>query len=174
MTLTVRSSCLGVIVVCAAILAVLPASRSHAQSAGVAPAAGKLTQLLKDFLAGASRNDVAAHERFWADDLIYTRSAGVRVGKTEILANARSGPGATTAIPTEYSAEDIRIQQYGETAVVAFRLVEKTGGGEQVDVMHFLNTGTRPRPASSPWCGRKKTGSGGWPRALSYDHQLTE
>jgi ketosteroid isomerase-like protein len=142
MTPTVRSSCLGVIVVCTAILAALSASRSHAQSAGAASAAGELTQLLKDFLAGASRNDAAAHDRFWADDLIYTRSAGVRVGKAEILANARAGPGATAAIPTEYSAEDIRIQQYGDTAVVAFRLVGKTGGGEQIDVMHFLNTGT--------------------------------
>src|SRR5688572_5038831 len=94
-----------------------------AASAENAPAAAELTQLLKQFLAGASRNDVAAHERFWADDLIYTRSAGVRVGKAEILASARSAPAEAAGTATTYTPEDIRIQQYGDTAVVAFRLV---------------------------------------------------
>lgn len=36
------------------------------------PDAPELTKLLNDFLAGAGRNDVAMHDRFWADDLIYT------------------------------------------------------------------------------------------------------
>lgn len=107
-----------------------------------APAAAELTQLLRDFLAGASRNDVAAHERFWADDLVYTRSAGVRVGKADILASARAPEPATPAPPTTYSAEDIRIQQYGDTAVVAFRLVGITGTGKDATTQHFLNTGT--------------------------------
>jgi ketosteroid isomerase-like protein len=124
------------------ILALMLASPAHAQADVTAPAAEELTQLLKEFLDGASRNDVAAHDRFWADDLIYTRSSGVRIGKAEILENARSGPTATAAEPTEYSAEDIRIRQYGDTAVVAFRLVGRTGRGPQPVVEHFLNTGT--------------------------------
>lgn len=107
-----------------------------------APAAAEITGLLKQFLDGASKNDVAAHERFWADDLIYTRSAGVRMGKAEILENARSGPTATAEDPTTYSAEDIRIQQYGDAAVLAFRLVGVTGSGEKAEVVHYLNTGT--------------------------------
>ena len=123
------------------ILALILASPAHPQP-DIAPAAEELTRLLKEFLDGASRNDVAAHERFWADDLIYTRSSGVRTGKAAILENARSGPTATAAEPTGYSAEDIRIQQYGETAVVAFRLVGRTGGGPQPVIEHFLNTGT--------------------------------
>jgi hypothetical protein len=104
-----------------------------------APAAAELTRLLREFLAGASRNDVAVHERFWAEDLIYTRSAGVRIGKADVLASARA---PAPAPATTYSAEDIRIQQYGDTAVVAFRLVGKTGDGEQATVQQFLNTGT--------------------------------
>jgi len=124
------------------ILALMLASPAHAQAAATAPAAEELTQLLKEFLDGASRNDVAAHDRFWADDLIYTRSSGVRMDKAQILENARSGSTATVAEPTEYSAEDIRIQQYGDTAVVAFRLVGRTGSGPQPVVEHFLNTGT--------------------------------
>jgi len=123
------------------ILALMLVSPARAPAAETAPAAEELTQLLKEFLDGASRNDVAAHDRFWADDLIYTRSSGVRMGKAEILENARSGPTATAA-PTGYSAEDIRIQQYGDTAVLAFRLVGRTGSGPHPAVEHFLNTGT--------------------------------
>jgi len=124
------------------ILALMLGSPVHAQADTTAAAAEELTQLLKEFLDGASRNDVAAHDRFWADDLIYTRSSGARVGKAEILENARAGPTVTAAERTEYSAEDIRIQQYGDTAVVAFRLAGRTGSGPQPVVEHFLNTGT--------------------------------
>jgi ketosteroid isomerase-like protein len=124
------------------ILALMLGSPVHAQADTTAAAAEELTQLLKEFLDGASRNDVAAHDRFWADDLIYTRSSGARVGKAEILENARAGPTVTAAERTEYSAEDIHIQQYGDTAVVAFRLVGRTGSGPQPVVEHFLNTGT--------------------------------
>jgi kynurenine formamidase/ketosteroid isomerase-like protein len=105
-------------------------------------AAAELTQLLEYFLDGASRNDVAVHDRFWAEDLVYTRSAGVRMGKAEILENARSGPTATREGRMTYAAEDIRIQQYGDTAVVAFRLIGTTGAGENAGVQHYLNTGT--------------------------------
>ncbi len=124
------------------ILALVFAPAVQAQGVATAPAAEDLTQLLKYFLDGASRNDVGVHDRFWANDLIYTRSAGVRVGKAEILENARSGPDAAGAIPTAYSAEDIRIQQYGDTAVVAFKLVGTTGSGPDAMVTRFLNTGT--------------------------------
>src|SRR4051794_17171753 len=94
-----------------------------------APDAAELTKLLNDFLAGASRNDVAVHERFWADDLIYTRSAGRRVNKAEVMHDVRSTPVPKPTDPkTIYTAEDIRIQQYGDTAVVAFRLVATTEG----------------------------------------------
>ena len=122
-------------------VALFLATAAQGQSAGPAPAADELTRMLKEFLDGASRNDVAAHEHFWADDLVYTRSAGVRVGKPEIVANARSGPVASDA-PTVYSAEDVRIQQYGDAAVVAFRLVGTAGSGEEAVVTNFLNTGT--------------------------------
>src|SRR5258706_16411256 len=91
----------------------------------IAPDAAKLTVLLNEFLAGAGRNDPAVHERFWADDLIYTRSAGIRTNKAEIMKGFKNpAPAAKPGDPvTVYTAEDIQIHQYGETAVVAFRLV---------------------------------------------------
>jgi ketosteroid isomerase-like protein len=116
-------------------------STALAQTA--APDAAELTKLLNDFLAGASRNDPAAHERFWADDLIYTRSAGRRTTKAEIMHDLRSAPAPKPDDPkTIYTAEDIRIQQYGNTAIVAFRLVATTEVNGAKQVQNLLNSGT--------------------------------
>jgi ketosteroid isomerase-like protein len=111
--------------------------------AQTAPDAAELTKLLNDFLAGASRNDAAVHDRFWADDLIYTRSAGRRVNKAEVMRDVRSAPAPKPTDPkTVYTAEDIQIQQYGNTAVVAFRLVATTEAGGTKQVANLLNSGT--------------------------------
>jgi len=123
---------------CTMVLVVLLAVSINAQTA---PDALELTKLLNDFLAATT--DPAMHERFWADDLIYTRSAGRRVSKAEVLHDVRAAPPPKPDDPkTVYSAEDIRIQQYGNTAIVAFRLVgtTQTQGGPQV--ARFLNSGT--------------------------------
>jgi ketosteroid isomerase-like protein len=111
--------------------------------AQTAPDAAELTRLLNEFLAGASRGDASIHERFWADDLIYTRSAGRRVNKADVLRDVRSAPAPKPGDPaTIYTAEDIRIQQYGDTAIVAFRLVATTEAGGTKQVAHLLNSGT--------------------------------
>ena len=116
------------------------ASGLHAQTAPDAP---ELTKLLNDFLAGAGRNDAAMHERFWADDLIYTSSAGSRIGKTDIMKEVRAeGPPKPGDESTVYTAEEIRIQQYGDTAIVAFRLVGTTDKAGKKTVNNYLNTGT--------------------------------
>jgi hypothetical protein len=110
------------------------------------PDGAVLTKMLDDFLAGASKNDPAAHERFWADDLIYTRSTGVRTNKEEILKGLRSAPAPKQDDPvTVYSAEDVVIHQYGaknEMAIVAFRLVITTTNKDGTKkVGSNLNTG---------------------------------
>lgn len=111
--------------------------------AQTAPAANELTMLLKEFLAGASRNDAAIHDRFWAEDLIYTGSAGRRRGKAEVMRDVSSAPAAKPGdARTVYSAEDIRIQQYGDTAIVAFRLVATTQKSGSSEVSNYLNSGT--------------------------------
>lgn len=103
----------------------------------------ELTKLLKDFLDGAGRNDVAMHDRFWADDLIYTGSSGRRIGKADIMSGLRNSPTPKPEDPvTIYTAEDIRLQQYGITAIVAFRLVATTEQNKKTIVAKYLNTGT--------------------------------
>jgi len=122
------------------LLLLLIASSALAQTA---PDAAELTKLLNDFLAGATRNDAAVHDRFWADDLIYTRSAGRRVNKAEVMHDVRTAPAPKPNDPkTVYTAEDIRIQQYGDTAIVAFRLVATTDIGGSKQVANLLNSGT--------------------------------
>jgi uncharacterized protein YciI len=122
---------------------VVVASGTRALAAEPAPAARELTALVEAFLAGASRNDASVHEKFWAEDLVYTRAAGERVTRADILRDVRaaapSGPGDPA---TAYTAEDVRVRQYGDTAVVAFRLVATTGEGSSAEVQRFLNTGT--------------------------------
>ena len=100
-----------------------------------------LTRLLDEFLAGASVNDTAVHERFWADELVYTSSAGERFGKQEILDGLRAQQPAPAGPEVVYSAEAVRVQLYGEAAVVTFRLLG-TGQGEDGTVNRYLNTGT--------------------------------
>lgn len=126
--------------VSATLLLLLVTSAALAQNA---PDSAELTKLLNDFLAGASRNDAAMHDRFWADDLIYTRSAGRRVNKAEVMRDVRSAPAPKPTDPkTIYTAEDVQIQQYGDTAVVAFRLVATTETGGTKNVANLLNSGT--------------------------------
>ena len=111
--------------------------------AQTAPDAAELTTLLKNFLEGASHNDAAMHDRFWADDLIYTTSSGRRKGKADIMRDLRSAPAPRPEEPqTMYTAEDVRIQQYGSTAIVAFRLVGTSKKEGKVKVANYLNTGT--------------------------------
>lgn len=113
--------------------------------AQTAPDAAELTKLLNDFLAGASKNDIAMHDRFWADELVYTSALGRRKSKADIMRELREETKATpkpedgTAV---YTAEDIRVQQYGDTAVVAFRLVATTDKAGTKTVANYFNTGT--------------------------------
>ena len=99
----------------------------------------ELTALLSEFLDGATRNDAAIHNKYWADELIYTSSSGTRFGKAELMQGVTSrGMLKADEIDTVYSSEDVRIMQYGDTAVVAFVLVGRSGK----DTKRYLNSGT--------------------------------
>lgn len=96
-----------------------------------------LESLLDDFLAGASVNDPAAHARFWAGDLIYTSSSGQRFGKAAILEGLEATP-ADSTVAAMYSADSVQIQDFGTTAVIAFRLLAHQDGDI---VERYFNTG---------------------------------
>ena len=113
-------------------------------TAQTAKDAAELTRLLNFFLEGAGRNDAAVHDRFWGDELIYTRSAGQRIGKKDLMAGLLSAPARKPDDPvTAYTAEDVKILQFGNTAVVAFRLVATAKRPDgKTTVQKYLNTGT--------------------------------
>jgi len=102
-----------------------------------------LTAMLRDFLANS--DTAAAHERFWADDLVYSSSAGLRFGKADIMSGFDSASDEETGAPPAvvYSGEEVDVRLYGDTAIVAFKLVGRpTDEGSGIDVMFYYNTGT--------------------------------
>jgi hypothetical protein len=98
----------------------------------------ELELMLHEFLAGAET--AAAHQKFWADDLVYTSSSGTRTTKAAIMAGfANAAAGENDASGPLYTAEDIDIRVIGTTAIVAFRLVA-TDADQAIE--NYLNTGT--------------------------------
>lgn len=98
--------------------------------------AKQIEQLVRKFLAEVPKNDPRIFQEFFADDVIYTRSAGVTVTKADILKNidvrATNEPAAT------YEGDDFTVHPYGNMAVINFRLIQHNG--EQTN--YFRDTGT--------------------------------
>ncbi|MFA0811375.1 nuclear transport factor 2 family protein [Microbulbifer epialgicus] len=97
----------------------------------------ELQKLLHNFIANAA-DSAEAHKRFWAEDLIYTSSAGKRFGKGQIMRGMENPSGETVSVT--YAAEDVDIRLLGDTAVVAFQLVANDHASGKTS--HYLNTGT--------------------------------
>ena len=120
---------------CLAVLFTLPASASDTE---------ELEAMLQDFLANSSTE--AAHASFWAEDLIYTSSAGLRFGKADIMAGfdgVDADAAADETPATVYSGEEVDIRIYGDTAIVAFKLVGRpTDKSTEADMLYYFNTGT--------------------------------
>jgi hypothetical protein len=104
--------------------------------------ADDLTTMLHEFLAGAG--DAAAHERFWAEELVYTSSSGTRTSKAEIMQGFDAADnGDSEDAGLVYTGEDIQIQIYDTTAVVTFRLVATPAEGSGAAALqNYFNTGT--------------------------------
>ena len=99
----------------------------------------ELTTLLDEFLAGASRNDANVHNKYWAEELIYTSSNGTRFGKAQLMQGVNSREMLKPEeIDVVYSREDVRIMQYGDVAIVAFELI----GTSASETRRYLNSGT--------------------------------
>ena len=112
----------------------------------------ELTELLHQFLDGATRNDASIHQQFWSDDLVYTSSVGSRFGKAELMAGVLShGELPDSDITMHYSAEDVVVRIYDEVAVLTFTLI----GQSDSELLRFYNSGTLVH------------GNGGW-QAVSW------
>ena len=101
--------------------------------------ADEILGLLDNFLANAGAK--SAHERFWAEDLVYTSSRGTRTTKEAILASFDDAPPEEEQPPAAvYSADDVELKWFDDTAVVAFKLVATPPNDGPTD--YYFNTGT--------------------------------
>jgi len=136
---------LTVIVLSFAILSAILSAPSFGQTTK-APAEAELKKLLGDFLAVASHSPVSAADkqmfaRFFADDILYTRAAGATTTKAEIM-KSLDEPADPKAPSVTFAAEDVTVHQYGDIAIVAFKLVQKVSDGSGAE---YRNTGTFQR-----------------------------
>jgi len=99
-----------------------------------------LTQMLRVFLDGAAKNDKAAFEHFFAEDVIYTRGVGAVIDRKSIL-DSLTPPKAGDPLPT-FDAEDIVIHESGDVAIMNFRLVVHSNDKGKNDSAYYRNTGT--------------------------------
>ena len=97
-------------------------------------------EALEDFLAAAASGDKKVFESFFADDVIYTGSSGVRMDKAAVMKSigARVGNGAKVA----YRAEDITVHPYDNTVIVNFRMAVDAEHRGRRETLYFRNTGT--------------------------------
>ena len=110
-----------------------------------APAAASdredIERLLHEFLASSHQR--AAHLVFWADDLVYTSSNGTRFGRAEIVSGFDEAPESTQTPAVVYSGDQVDIRLYGDTAIVAFRLIgTPADAADDASQNRYYNTGT--------------------------------
>jgi ketosteroid isomerase-like protein len=123
-----------------AVVCSMAVAGARAQAKG--NATEEVTALLREFIAGAGSGDRAIFEKFFADDVIYTRATGIVITKADIMGNLGK-PAAASEGKSSYSAEDITVHEYGDTVIVAFRLEGRTEHGDgKVEQAHYRNTGT--------------------------------
>jgi ketosteroid isomerase-like protein len=122
-------------------LVLMPAA--IAQAPAESATARELTAMVAQFLHDAARGNPAGFDSFFADDVIYTRSSGVVITKADIMKSLGTR-GPVLESTTTYSAEDVTAHEYGDTAIVNFRLVSHTenSAGKPPSNAYYRNTGT--------------------------------
>jgi len=114
----------------------VPARISSADQATIQ----QVTRLLREFLAAVPKSDRQMFENFFADDVIYTRAAGLTVNKADIMKNI--GVRAVNEPQATYEPDDITVHPYGGMAIVNFRLVQHNEKDGKQETNYFRNTGT--------------------------------
>ncbi|HXJ04152.1 MAG TPA: nuclear transport factor 2 family protein [Candidatus Acidoferrum sp.] len=117
-------------------------SLAAAQTPAPTKSTEEVTALLREFMQAAGRGDRAVFDRFFADDVIYTRATGAVITKADIMESLDKTAPASEG-KTNYSAEDITVHEYADTLIVAFRLVGNTTHVDgKVVTANYRNTGT--------------------------------
>lgn len=105
-------------IVAAAVLGVVAAMAAGAAGAGAPDDRSVVAGLDARYQAAVKANDAVAMDRILADDFVLVTGTGKTYGKSDLLAEARSG--LLTYEHQEDSAQAVRV--WGDTAVVTARL----------------------------------------------------
>ena len=108
----------------------------------------EITSLLKEFLTNVDKAEM--HDRFWAEDLIYTSGMGVVRSKADIMKSMRESAAKSKEAPKAadaakpagkdtYDAEEIVVRSSGDVALLNFKLVHHAADGA---TNNFRNSGT--------------------------------
>jgi hypothetical protein len=115
-------------------------TRSSQTNAGVARSQQQLIDVVQSFLRDVPKNERSTFDRFFADEIIYTRGTGQVVTKKDILAEV--GKESVPASNATFTGEDFNVHQYGDMAVVNFRLVMHAIENDKPVTRTLRNTGT--------------------------------
>ena len=99
--------------------------------------------MLRSFLAGVDTPE--AHDRFWSEQLIYTGASGSVKTKPEIMKSVTEGshsPKDPNEPKTTYDAQDVKVKDYGDFAILNFQLVAHTTTDGKTETSNYRNTGT--------------------------------
>lgn len=120
------------LLICLAAIAA-PVAARETTAAAEASAITEISVLVRDFVENSDKLD--RHQRFWAEDLVYTSSAADVKDKASILRSFEEAPAPVAdkpATPTvRFSAEEILVRPYGDAAAVTFRLVATMPDGQR-------------------------------------------
>src|SRR5947209_4966577 len=112
----------------------------HAQTAQAPPAQAELVALVRDFLKNVSKNERSTLDRFFANDILYTRGTGQVITKKDILSDTENS--TVPRANATYEGQDFQVHQYGDLAVVNFRLIMHATENDKPVTRRFRNTGT--------------------------------
>jgi len=118
------------------------ANASVPVQSGIVPAKQELIALIQQFLSDASGNDPAGYHRFFGDDILYTRGTGEVVMKKDMDLPAGKVWPIGFLSTVKYEGDDFRVHQYGDMAIVNFRLFMRASENDQPTTRTFRNTGT--------------------------------
>jgi Domain of unknown function (DUF4440) len=126
-----------------ALFATIAAHGSDASPPDAGRTRSEIATMLTTFLTPAVNNSAAGHARFWADDLVYTSSAGKVMRKADIMKSIADEPKPAAGDQAKpgpvFTAEDILVRPYNNMAALTFRLVEHDPDGK---ISTFRNSGT--------------------------------
>jgi len=109
------------------LLALIATAALPARAAESSETVAEITQLLNWFLAPDNNPRPATHQRFWAEDVVYTSSSGIVRRKADILASFDGSERPVDKI--RWSAEDVLVRPYDDAAALTFRLVGRATDG---------------------------------------------